>query len=243
MALSSVLIDQREPASIRELRFGGVPILSTLLEAGDVIATCDDGASLVIERKTATDFLNTLRDERLFPQLRRMREISPWSYLAIVGALRADIAGKAVADGRETGWNWASVAGALLTVQEIGVHVLLIETDLDFEAAIIRLANRERKTVHVPPPRDVVQMSDELAILTAFPGVGLERASALLQSCNTPANAIEFLTDDDPAEQSERVPGVGPGIKKQVRKALGLNDAYMLSVTMKVPPITRRKKS
>ena len=73
--ITSAIIDTRgEP----DWDFG-CPILKMQLDAGDVMATCSDGATVLIERKTPGDFLSTLAAGRLFPQVERMVKITPWS--------------------------------------------------------------------------------------------------------------------------------------------------------------------
>ena len=69
------MVDNREPEFFQKLKFGGVPTMVTQLETGDVQAVTDDGCTLVFERKTPSDFLNSLKDERLFPQMARMTEL------------------------------------------------------------------------------------------------------------------------------------------------------------------------
>jgi ERCC4-type nuclease len=229
MGILSVMIDSREPEWVQSLTFGGVPTAVVPLDAGDLLVACDDTALLGIERKTATDFLNTLRDDRLFPQLVRMRGITPWSYLVICGDLREGASGKCWADSRETGWNWASVAGALLTAQEIGVHVLQIAGDHEYDQAVIRLANRERSQLRISPARDATLTGQAEMILAGLPGIGGERAQALLSHCGTPAAAITYLTSDD----THDIPGIGYQTKLKVRKALGLEWDEALELTVR----------
>ena len=88
MALISVIVDGAKPEHIRQLHFGGVSVAVAMLDAGDVWCACNDEALLAVERKTASDSLNTLRDDRLFPQLAALREVSPHAYLIICGQLQ-----------------------------------------------------------------------------------------------------------------------------------------------------------
>lgn len=230
--ITSVLIDSREADYIQKLTFGGVPCMVMALDAGDLLVQCQDGAALSVERKTANDFLGTLRDDRLFPQLTRLRGQSPWSYLVICGQLSPGPGGKCYADSKETGWTWASVSGALLTVQEIGVNVLMIAGDHEYEAAITRLASRDRSTVRVRPPRDASIVSDAEQILAALPGIGPEKIAALLAYASTPAWAITWLTDDR-GECDGKVPGIGLKTKNRIRAALGLEYEDYLGVISK----------
>ena len=242
MALGSVLLDSREPAWIRELTFGGiVPVAVTMLDAGDLWATTDTGEIIAVERKTASDLLGSLCDERLFPQLVRLHKATPWAYLVICGSLHGAPNGKCWASGKETGLNWWSVQGALITAQEIGVHVVYLASDLEYEAAILRLANRERGQMRVKPAREAAMISDAEAMLIALPGIGPEKAQALLAYCGTPAYALQYLSGlwDGPT-----APGLGEGTRRRIRKALELPDNLALSViTLETgnPPVEKEK--
>ena len=72
--ITALMIDSREPDNIKSMKFPNIPTTVTMLDTGDILAVTDDGHTLIIERKTPDDFLNTLKDERLFPQLPRMTE-------------------------------------------------------------------------------------------------------------------------------------------------------------------------
>lgn len=227
MALVSVLVDAREPLWIQQLTFGGAATAVTMLDAGDLLCACDDDTLLGIERKTPEDLLNTLRDDRLFPQMAKLREVSPFAYLVISGDLRPGPSGSCWANGKATGWNWASVSGALLSVQELGIHIVQCSGDSDYDLAVVRLANRDRSALRVKPARDVAIAGEAEIVLTSLPGIGAEKASALLSYCGSVAWALNYLTDLD-FEGS--VTGIGEGIKRRVRRALGLEDGMELCV-------------
>jgi ERCC4-type nuclease len=221
MGIKAILLDAREPTWIQQLTFGGAAVSITMLDAGDLLIACDDDSLLAIERKTPGDLLNTLREERLFPQIAKLREVTPFAYLVICGDLRPGPSGQAWADGKATGWNWASVSGALLSVQELGVHIIQCSGDNDYDQTVIRLANRDRQTIKTKPARDITVIGEAEQLLTALPGIGAEKAEALLKYCGSAAWALNYLTDLD-FEGS--VPGIGEGIKRKVRRALGLEE-------------------
>ena len=228
MAIVSALIDQREGDWVKQLTFGGVPTVVTLLDAGDLLVATDDSCLLAIERKTASDLLNTLRDDRLFPQLAKLREVSPWAYLIVCGVFQPGPGGICIADGRATGWNWASVQGALLTAQEMGVHVLHVASDADYEASVIRLANRDRSALRIAPARDVTIISEQEQVLASLPGIGGEKARALLAEFGSAHLALHYLTVWDRYWHHQGVAGIGDGIRRKVRRALGLDDELYL---------------
>lgn len=225
MAINSIVIDSREPHWVQQLTFGGVPVAVAMLEAGDVMIATDDNKIVLVERKTADDLLNTIKDGRLFPQAAKMKAVSPWCYLVITGELTQHH-GKVMTDHRITGWNWDSVQGALLTAQELGVGVIFAD---DFEQAVIRLASRDREDVTIRPPRVPSILSEGEAALTALPGIGVDRLSSLLEHTGSPAWALTYLTDPD-SDSSIDVPGIGQITRLRVRRALRLKENEKLSV-------------
>lgn len=237
MAIDAILIDSREPAWVQRLTFGGVPTSVMMMDAGDLTAVCDDGSMLSIERKTPDDFLNTLRDERLFPQLTRLVEprineqinnnMTTWPYLVITGELSRSPKGKVVTSDRgETGWDWAAVQGALLTVQEMGVFVAHCGGDGDYEACVVRLSNRCRdKEFKLLPPRPPQIVGASANFLAGLPGIGVERVLDLLKWAGSPAHALIGITDLE-----VDVPGIPMGVRKKIRSMLGLKDFQHLDV-------------
>lgn len=223
--LQAVMVDSREPSEIQTADFG-CPSVVTMLETGDLWASCSDGALLVIERKTPSDLLASIGDNRLFLQAGKMRERSPWCYLVLTGWLTPSHDGKTIVNGRVTGWQWVSVQGALLTVQELGVHVLSCDHDNAYPKTVHQLAARERTERVLPPVNTARVMSPGEQILHGLPGIGLERAQRLLEEF-TPANSLAWLTWLGTVGQ---VAGIGDGIKANVRKALGLRDGETLTL-------------
>lgn len=224
--LTAVTIDQREPDYIKKLTFGGIPTSVCLLDAGDLLCATDDGAVLAIERKTPTDLLNTLKADRLFSQCSAIREITPWAYLVICGTLSPGPDGSTLADARVTGWAWSSVSGALLTVQELGVHILQLPNEQAFEQAIVTIGNRNRKNVPLSPARNGVVLTPAQAVLAALPGIGEERADAVLRYCGSAAWGLVYLT----RLGEDGVPGIGDGIKRRVRQALGVDPGNEIAI-------------
>ena len=218
--LQAVMIDQREPPWVQRLTFGGAATSITLLDAGDIWVATDNDL-LVIERKTADDLLNTIGQGRLLPQCAELVKISRYAYLVITGALAPDANGKAITGRGTTGWSWASVQGALLSAQELGVQIVHFGQDSDFERAVLWLAGRRREPVMLIAPVKTPQLlSVGEAILASLPGIGLEKAQALLAYCGSPAQTLAFLTDL--TNDNGHVDGIGTVTKQKIRAALGV---------------------
>ena len=225
--ITSAIIDSRESAAVKRLKFGGVPTMVMALDAGDLMAQTDDGAQVLIERKTPSDLLSTLRKKRFLPQIEKMTGITPWTYIVITGQLYRGQDGHVNVKGiGRTGWNYDSVQGALLTAQEMGAGVVYCGPD-DYEGAVIRLCNRDRDTVRVKPPRAGYLLKDGEAALAALPGIGPERVQALMVEFSTVGDALEWLTD---LQAPKKIAGIAEKTKIAVRVALGLEGEKLFTV-------------
>lgn len=247
--ITGVFIDKREPDWVKSLNFGEVaeevPVANDIiLDTGDVWVATSDNAMLVIERKTPDDFLNSIRDNRALNQTARMRKISDWCYVVVTGSLPFDPeTRKIISDGKITGWNVNAVQGFIRTLRELGVFVEQCASDgtstlfpdakyivlggneeNDFASHITEIAGRNRDEVHVHPVRQPHILSAGEALLASLPGIGWEKARALLKHCGTPVWAFNYLTTLGRNE----IPGIGDGIKRAVRKALELEDGMEL---------------
>lgn len=230
MGIAAVMIDQREPDWVKRMTFGDALVAVTLLECSDFRIACDDGEVLLVERKTASDLLASIADGRLLNQAADMARTSRWSYLLITGEITTNHDGKVVADGILTGWSFAAVQGALLSIQEMGVFVTWCAGNSDIEPALARLAARRRDTsLIIAPARAPATLSAGEAVLAALPGIGLDRLDSLMRAHSTPARALVFLTDTRPAANG--VAGIGPHTKANVRKALSLAVGETLTIT------------
>lgn len=216
----SIIIDQREPDHIKNLKFANTQAAITMLDCGDVWVATEDNQLLIIERKEPSDLLGSIKDGRLFEQCHRMRQQSQWCYVVITGNLYPGPDGKVWCGQRATGWNYDAVEGALLTVQEMGVFVIHCKSDLDFGPTVERLASRSRGVLSIGCARPSNVLNAGETMLTALPGVGYEKVKKLMDYHKTPAEALCFLTWED-----VDIPNIGiaNGIKRNVKKALGLN--------------------
>lgn len=228
--ITATMIDSREPDWVKNLKFSGVPVTIQTLDAGDFWVVTDDSKILVIERKTPGDFLNTLKEERLFVQMAGLQELRNqgyWPYLMITGDFKRGANGHVVTD-RETGWSWNAVEGALLSIQEMGIFVTHCAGDTDLEAAIIRLADRSREEKMILPPARIGKvLGIQAGFLCGLPGIGPEKVGDILDYCGNPAWALVALTDN-----TSQIPGIGQGIKNNVRFALGLKDDEQMGIIL-----------
>lgn len=238
--ITAVLIDSREPDSIKSLKFNGLPTTVTFLETGDVWAVTDDNHTLMIERKTPEDFLGSLKDDRLFPQLARMTEarnnqqlagqpVTTWPYLVITDVFTADRNGKVITDRGVTGWSFSAVMGAILSIQEMGVFVVFCNGQADYQDCILRLGRRNRTDeMKLLPPRPANILGPKATFLASLPGIGIERVQELLDwSDNNLANALSGITD-----MTIKAP-IGKSLRQNIRALLGLEENQTLEVLQK----------
>lgn len=240
MSIKAILIDSREPPWVQELSFGNVLKSIAPLDYGDAWATTDSGDLICVERKTPSDLLQSIKDNRLFNQVGGLRERTPWSYLVVTGTVTSTVAGMVVADERVTGWHWESLQGALLTAQEMGAQIVYCRDDNDYEPTVIRLCGRERCKHRVLEPLTQSRiMSPGEVMLTALPGIGIERAQLLLREFdNKPCDVLAWLTWHK-WNADRHVAGIGPATKKAVREALKLEDHLIFDI---VPDEMRDKE-
>ena len=239
MGITTAVIDSREPEHIQKLTFGGVPTAVAALDYGDLHVLCEDDCTLVIERKTSDDFLNSLESDRLITQMAKCAQarfdaqVSPvstdsvWPYLMITGVFHPTPDGKTMTRRGVTGWNWAAVMGELLSIQELGVGVVLCADDDDYEAAVIRLANRSRDPKkQILPPKFPSILSPGHQIIASLPGIGLERLKiAMDYAGNLPCWALVGLTDPNMEYK-----GIPKNVKKTIRAALKLQSDEKLEI-------------
>lgn len=220
MTISAIMIDSREPQWVQDLNFGDLPKSVVMLEQGDLMAATDEGELILIERKTPDDFLNSLKQDRLMLQLANMLDVTRWSYLLITGEFKLGARGEVVTD-RVTGWNWDAVQGSILSIQEMGIYVIQCQGDGDYEAAVIRLGNRDRsQIVPIPPAKQPHVYNQSEAVLTSLPGIGFKRLQKVLEAAGgSAAWALTLLTN---LEEVEDFPGVSYGDRQRIRNVLGL---------------------
>lgn len=223
-------IDTQPAQAIKHMQVitGPQPVAYQLGEPNTLLCVCADGQMLACRYMTTNELLNLMREQRLLPAMLELRERSQWAYLLLSGQLTPTSSGKTMTNGSPSGYAWAATQGALVSIQEAGVQIVSLQSDRHLYDAIYTLAKRERTAKRVRPPREALFVSAAEDMLLALPGIGDERCAELLRYCGTGANALEALT-----HPSLSVPGIGPGIKRQVRQALGLEDNVRLTtITM-----------
>jgi len=216
--MKAAIIDSREPERIQRLNFG-CPSMVQYLETGDMHIVTDDDQLLIVERKSAPDFANSIKDGRLFNQVARAKQITPYVYVVIVGSIVPGAHGKTYINGNLTGWDYAAIQGVMVSIQELGAMIIHCADDNDFVACIVRLANRSRKAIPVMPVREAHVFGGAEVILASLPGIGAKKAADLLKHFPNAGSAIWFLTDID--DKETKIPGIAENTKRNIVKILG----------------------
>lgn len=188
--------------------WAGYKIESRRLSVGDFIMSykvgrkkADPYVDLVgIESKKWNDLLGSIAEKRVQRQLTRLQaafpradgkvacllvrgsyEESSWE----VNAMRRTIKVRSGRDFRDTGWTVGEVEGFLLKCQDRGIKVLRLDNENDLPAFLKwvydHYARSRGKATSFFSGSEVL-----LAQLDAFPGVGPERAIALVQAAVKP---------------------------------------------------------
>ena len=100
--IKSVIIDSREPKWVQRLPFCGAKKAVMEMEFGDIWLTCDDGQTLVIERKEPEDFIGSMITHRLIRQaagLAQLRKGGLWPYVMITGEINPGPNGRSWVNG------------------------------------------------------------------------------------------------------------------------------------------------
>ena len=216
--MKACIIDAREPDHIKRLNFG-CPSMVQTLETGDLHIATDDDKLLIVERKAAMDFVNSIKDGRLFNQVARAKQITPYVYVVIVGSILPAKGGKTYINGNLTGWDYAAIQGVMVSIQELGAMIIHCADDNDFVAAVVRLANRSRDVIPVMPVREAAIFGGAENVLASLPGIGVKKAADLLKMFPNVGMALWFLTDIN--DTQTKIPGIAENTKKNIVKLLG----------------------
>ena len=169
-------------ANLPHREFGGISVT-----AGDINIPLDDGNVLAIERKTPTDFLNSISNGHIFHQIETMHAHAKFVSLIITGKLSYSPEDDTViADRRTTEWSGVSVRAALREIQvsncfvefcPVGEYPAMIEEVYKTCLSIIsgkRGGNIKNRIVTFPP------IDRRVEFIAQLPGVGLESATSLV---------------------------------------------------------------
>ncbi|MCD6538399.1 hypothetical protein J7L18_07320 [Candidatus Bathyarchaeota archaeon] len=207
-----IIVDSREASCaskiVKGLREKGAIIQIRYLEKGDYIIS-DECA---FERKTVQDFVYTLTRRYLFDQLFLLKEAYPKPFILIEGYFPIIYKFSRV--------NPSSVWGAMFTLAKHGInmiHTTNYKETIDFLYTSARQEQIvEKRVPAVHPVKKMETLAEaQIFFLSSLPNIGREKAISLLESFDTPFNALANLE-----RWAREIHGLGPKIVKKVREVL-----------------------
>jgi ERCC4-type nuclease len=204
-----IRVDSRErssPVPALLATFPDVTLSFAALPSADYLLSDD----VAVERKTASDFVASILDRRLFGQTTRMKVLFPRAMLIIEGDLSQV----------PHSIDMEAIRGALafLTVRE-GITVLQLSNASE-TAAMLRIMARHAQErmgqpVSLRAPRPQIEELYAAYLVEGLPGIGPRRARLLLAHFGSPA-AIMCAT----AEQLAKVTGIGKKSAQRIWQAV-----------------------
>ncbi|MCW3998386.1 MAG: hypothetical protein NWF10_07455 [Candidatus Bathyarchaeota archaeon] len=207
-----IIIDSREaktaPKIVNGLIERGVEVKSAALKKGDYILS----DQCAVERKTVTDFVYTLTRRYLFDQLFKLKDVYPKSMIVLEGYLPIIYKFSHIKP--------AAVWGAMFNLAKNGIAFINTKsyketTDFLYVAAKQEQIVEKRKPAIHPFKKHDTLSHAQMFLLSSLPKIGGEKARSILETYQTPLNAL--LNVDD---WSKTVHGLGPVISKKVKKVL-----------------------
>jgi ERCC4-type nuclease len=208
----TIIIDSREASSAKKIATGliekGVNVKTEMLEKGDYILS----DQCAVERKTVNDFVYTLTRRYLFEQLFRLKDVYPKSLIVLEGYMPIIYKYSSI--------NPASVWGAIFNLAKNGIAIVNTASQKETVDFLYTAARQEQivemhsAVVHAFKKCDTLSDA-QVYFVASLPSIGREKATAILDSYQTPLNALINVDDWEKA-----VHGLGPVITNRVKDVL-----------------------
>jgi Fanconi anemia group M protein len=208
----TVIVDSREattaPKIVKGLKELGVDIRIEALPKGDYVIS----DLCAFERKTVHDFVYTLTRRYLFEQLFQLKEAYAKPFILIEGYLPIIYKFSRIQP--------ASVWGAMFALAKQGISMIHTSNQKETVDFLYTAAKQEqiveKRIPIVHPVKKHETLADaQIFFLASLPNIGREKATALLNSYQTPLNALLNLD-----LWTKAVHGLGPKITKKVRHVI-----------------------
>jgi len=166
---------------------------------------------LLIERKTLTDLVASIKSGRLFTQMFNLSRSEKQVVLLLEGT-SVDLSG--------SGMRREAIQGALIHISLKLQIPILRAKDVDESAKIIRYIGGQSEPIHQKkasvkryrPFKLNSKQKKQLFLLQGLPGIGGERAKALLEKFGNVENVVKATE-----KELQTVPGIGKYTAKQIR--------------------------
>jgi ERCC4-type nuclease len=209
----TIIVDSREASSAEKIVKGlvekGASVKTEMLEKGDYILS----DQCAVERKTVNDFVYTLTRRYLFEQLFRLKDVYPKSLIVLEGYMPIVFKYSKISP--------SSVWGAMFNLAKNGIAIVSTSSykeTIDFLYTAARqeqIVEKRSAVVHAFKKCDTLSDA-QVYFVASLPSIGREKATAILDSYQTPLNALINVDDWEKA-----VHGLGPVITNRVKDVLG----------------------
>lgn len=207
-----VIVDDREPDHMAGVlqSYGVQPVVSRL-KYGDYMCY-PHGLTMLIELKSVSDLLGSMRSKRLVAQAHGIAETADLAFIMVRGrytegggvvTYQAPGHPQADSDGWvRSGWNWDSFQAIKADIMLLGVDFIDCPNENDAAREIVRLVTTLGKDEHkwlkqrTRPEVLTLDKAYENAVwsLAAFDGIGPDTAEAMLRKCGSVADVIYAAT-------------------------------------------------
>ena len=208
----TIIVDSREASSAEKIVKGlvekGASVKTEMLEKGDYILS----DQCAVERKTVNDFVYTLTRRYLFEQLFRLKDVYPKSLIVLEGYMPIVFKYSKISP--------ASVWGAMFNLAKNGIAIVSTSSykeTIDFLYTAARqeqIVEKRSAVVHAFKKCDTLSDA-QVYFVASLPSIGREKATAILDSYQTPLNALINVDDWEKA-----VHGLGPVITNRVKDVI-----------------------
>jgi len=208
----TIIVDSRESTSAQKIVNGlverGVNIKTQMLEKGDYIIS-DECA---VERKTVNDFVYTLTRRYLFEQIFTLKDAYPKALMVLEGYLPIIYKYSSIKP--------SAIWGAMFNLAKNGIALINTSSYKETIDFLYTAAKQEQIIGKRSPVVHAFKKCESLAesqvyFIASLPNIGREKATAILESYQTPLNAL--INADD---WSKAVNGLGPVITNKVKEVL-----------------------
>jgi ERCC4-type nuclease len=208
----TIIMDSREASSAKKIHQGliekGAEVQTQMLEKGDYILS----DQCAVERKTVNDFVYTLTRRYLFEQLFRLKDVYPKSLIVLEGYMPVIYKYSSIQP--------QAIWGAIFNLAKNGIAIVNTSNQketIDFLYTAARqeqVVEKRSAIVHAFKKCDTLSDS-QVYFVASLPSIGREKATAILNSYQTPLNALINIDDWEKA-----VHGLGPVITNRVKDVL-----------------------
>jgi ERCC4-type nuclease len=242
-----IIYDTREARThvLRHLKkFDDVTIIQKQLDIADYLVPSSEG-TIAIERKRASDFLQSISDGRLFDQIENLKEYTD-ARLILEGGIFTSIQGNRcyAVDSLGKPWNpkkksraqprtmWTnqffihphSYIAIFKKIQESGITIIPTGGTRDTADILHYWATQGEKSEYLTIKRKPKTSSDydiQLFLISGLTGVNTKRAESLLNEFGTPMRVFNAVLEHSP--QKFPVDGIGEKTASDIKKILSTN--------------------